>query len=1495
MVLMPFLLQEHQEEVDQLLYNTRIEMHATLQPGGRSPKPMSGPTSTSQLKVGSDGVQNSASPIPTQVKGKKRERGDQGSEPVKRERTTKLDDGDSVHSRLESNLKSETAKITEKGGLIDSEGVERLVQLMLPDRNEKKIDLSGRSVLVGVIASTDKFDCLSRFVQLRGLSVLDEWLQEVHRGKIGDVSVAKDGDKPVEEFLLVLLRALDKLPVNLNALQMCNIGKSVNHLRTHKNLEIQKKARSLVDTWKKRVEAEMKINDAKSGSNQAVPWSARSRISEVSHGGNRHLGAPTDVAVKSSVTQLSASKAASVKVVQGESTSRSASASPGSMKSVPSSALATANSKDGQPRHAAGIASDLPLATVKDEKSSSSSQSHNSQSCSSDHTKTGGVSGKEDARSPNAGSMSGNKISGGSSRHRKSINGLPGSTLSGVQRESGSSRSSLHKNPASEKQSQAGLSCEKALDGPIFEGNSHKLIVKIPNRVRSPAQSASGASFEDPSIVNSRVSSPVLSEKHDPFDRSLKEKSDAFQANITSDVNTESWQSNDFKDVLTGSDEGDGSPAAITDEELCRTGDDGKKISEAKAASSSSGNEHKLGNSQEDSLRSINALIESCKYSEANASMPIGDDVGMNLLASVAAGEMSKSELVSPTDSPQRNTPTVEHSCTGSDLKVKSSPVDEIAPNHYQSSDGADVEHDKQGIICSSVGPKNGEGNPASFVSEENFVGGHNGHFNSSSIDLQQTAGPCVESNGESTEIIVATTVASSTASVMEKTMDIEGGKALQDKKTVGEVNANAIPDAKENTSDSLLDNDKATLEVQMEAVEGSSSYPSLEFDGKNKNFMNEGLNSGVKTEQKPPALMDHSETVKGINEVLYPSGGGKDLVPKNVIELKAEKDEERDSRSHVNQTEVRSNEPEASASMSPENQTLVGLGSADADRDGEYLQGNLETKEGNEQCGRPALHKLSHGFPLQEAEQREKSRVSKLTGTEADDSEECTSTTADASSISAARVSDMDAKVEFDLNEGFTVDDGKLGDTNNLTAPGCSAAIHLVSPLPFPGSSMSSSLPALITVAAPAKGPFVPPDDLLKSKGGLGWKGSAATSAFRPAEPRKIPEMPQGTASIPPDATAGRQSRPPLDIDLNVPDERILEDLASRGFAQEPGSLSGPTNNHEMARVELMSSAPVRCSGGLDLDLNRVDDASDMGNYSTSNGRKMDVPLVPVKSSSGGPLNGTASVRRDFDLNNGPVVDEVSAEPSPFSHLARSSFPPQPAVSGLRMSNTEMGNFSAWFPSGSTYSAVAIPSIMPDRGEQPFPIVATGGPQRLLGPTGGSNPFSAEVYRGPVLASSPAVPFPSSPFQYPVFPFGTSFPPPSATFSGGSTTYVDSSSAAKVCFPAVHTQFLGPAGAVSSHYPRPYVVSFPDGNSNSSAESSRKWGRQGLDLNAGPGGLELEGRDESSPLPPRQLSVASSQAIADEQARMYQVAGGAVKRKEPEGGWDAYKQSPWQ
>ncbi|XP_061338605.1 uncharacterized protein LOC133285411 [Gastrolobium bilobum] len=1457
-----------QEEVDKLLYRTRVEMHATVQPGGQSPKPASSPTSTSQLKSGSDSMLNSVSSFPSQVKGRKRERVDHGPESVKRERSTKHDDRDSGQFGQDSILKTEIAKVTEKGRLVDTEGVEKLVQLMVPDRNEKKIDLASRSMLAAVIVATDKFDCLNRFVQLRGLPVFDEWLQEAHKGKIGDGIGSRDRDKFVDEFLLVLLRALDKLPVNLQALQACNIGKSVNHLRSHKNSEIQKKARGLVDTWKKRVEAEMIINDAKSGSVKTVPWPARQCLPEVPHGGNRLSGGSSDVALKSSVTQISASKKASLKIVQGENTTRSlsTSASPRSVKSVPSPVSATMNLKEVQSvpspvsatmnlkevqSRVAAVSgsSDLPVTNARDEKSCSSSQSHNSQSYSSDHAKAGSLSGKEDGRSSTA--MSVNKVSGGSTRHRKPMNGFPGLAPSGGQRETGSSRnSSLNKNLTSEKISQSGL-MEKALDGTSLEGHNPKLIVKIPNRGRSPAKSASAGCFDDLSIMTSRASSPVLSEKHDKFDRCSKEKSDFYRANIGADIKTESWQSNDFKDILTGSDEGDASSAAITDEEHCRTVGVCKKILDvSKVASSSSGNESKARNLQDASYSSINALIEGVKYSEA-------DDVGMNLLASVAAGEISKSELGMPAESPEKNITTVEQSCTA-DAMVKSSEECLVKDECY-SNDG---EHKKQSSLSGDLGTK--DDNDFGFLASGGKAAGeHNIDINSSSMDLQVTE-TCSESKGKLTEKPADTSFSGFPKSTIQEARDSDSSMLLKEKKVLLGVNAVGNLDVK--VSD-------VAGEIKAEAIEKSSQTPE-EVDVKCDNCITEGLSS-VETTQKPPAILTQFDSVKETDvNLLHASSYRVDKVPEDLNERGSEKNDMA-AQDQASPSKKQRNESESDAVKVPENR---GLCSGVTGLAAEYVEVNSGMKEVFDQDAGQTPYTASPGFPSLEMDQCLGPKGSKLVAVEA---EECTSTTRDASSMSAADVSDVDAKVEFDLNEGFNTDEGKCGDFNSIDMPGCAPAVRLVSPVPFSASSMSVGILS-ITVAAAAKGPFGPHEDLLKSKGELGWKGSAATSAFRPAEPRKVMEKPLGIPTTPiPNAAGRRQSWAQLDIDLNMPDERTLDHVSSQNYDCQTDCGTRAANGHDPNKS---TASPVPCFGGLGLDLNLVDEASDAGNCTMSRSHKMDMPLLQVKSSASGPPNREMSVCRDFDLNNGPAVDEVTTEPSMSAQLARSSVPCQPPVSGLRMSNPELGNFSSWFPStGNTYSAVTISSIMPDRGDKSFSIGAPNGPQRMLGPAAGGNVFGTDVYRGAVL-SSPAVPYPSAPFQYPVFPFNSSFPLPAASFSGASTTYVDSTSGGRFCFPAVNSQLIGPASTISSHYP-----------SSSSAENSRKWARQDIDLNAGPGSSEFEGRDDSSPLVPRQLSVASSQGPAEEQARMFQLGGGVLKRKEPDGGWDRYKQSSWQ
>lgn len=1460
-------INEQQKEVDQLLYKTQVEMHATVQPGGRSPKPMNGSMSASQLKTGSDNVQNSVASFPSQVKGKKRERGEQGSESIKRERSVKSDDSESV-------LKSEISKITEEGGLVDCEGAAKLVQLMQPDRVDKKMDLTSRSMLASVVAATDKFDCLARFVQLKGLPVLDGWLQDVHRGRIVEVSNSKDGDISIEEFLLVLLRALDRLPVNLQALQMCNIGKSVNHLRQHKNMEIQRKARSLVDTWKKRVEAEMNMIDSKSGSNQAVTWPSKARLPEASHSGDKNPGGSTD-ATRSSVTQFSASKTTSIKPTPVETNMKSACSSPGPIKqaSPPSSG------KVGQPRISAFGSSDVPLA--REDKSSSSSQSHN-------HSQS--LSGKEDARSSTAVSMSSIKISSGGSRHRKSINGGPGPSVSAGQKEGSTNRSSsLHRNPTTEKSLQSALSGEKTVDVPAVEGSCHKVIVKISNKGRSPARSVSGGSYEDPTIMSSRASSPVLSEKNDQLDRNSKEKKDAYRSNVTIDGNAESWQSNVLKDVLTGSDEGDGSPVAVLEEERSKTAGEGRKSAEvAKPGSSSSGTELKSGKLHEASFSSMNALIESCaKYSEANASMSLSDAVGMNLLASVATEEMSKSGRVSPFVSAQGDNPSGGETCTGDELKSKTSPGDSSSGDHSGRNDGdANGDKEKQFVVASTswsegklhanrsaVTDFNRDRRPSSSPSEETTTGEC---FNSSCTD-SQTAGNLKSDVNE--KLVEMTKSAAAPCSVSEKASDGEQSKQFHEEKVISTKTLDNVLDGELGGHGSSIGEDQVTNGlVSIEDLKRPVGVSAFKYEGDNKNDVSRVL--GVaSTEVKPPSVVAKSEsTERGDKEELQQTGSSRDSIAgkgghsdemdaKNVFQSEQPNSDKKTVDTSVIENKAASESNVARRNLIKDEPNAEEMTTHDSD------SGLLTKKE-------------TPGFCNAEVENVE-SRESKYSGVEADRPKECVSIKGETSSSSAAAAPDSASKMKFDLNEGFISDEGKYGEPINSTGPGCLSNVQIMSPSTFAVSSVSSSLPASITVAAAAKGPFVPPEDLLRVKGEFGWKGSAATSAFRPAEPRKPPDMHSSSMTISvTEASTSKHGRPPLDIDLNVADERVFEDVNSQDCALAIGSAVDHITNLVSSKNRCSGSPALRSFGGLDLDLNRVDEPNDVGQCSLSSSHRLEGAVFPARASSSSILP-TTEVRRDFDLNNGPGVDDSSAEQPLFHQSHQGNMRSQLNASSLRMNNPEMGNLSSWFAPGNSYSTMTIPSMLPDRGEQPpFPIIQPGAP-RMLGPSAAGSPFTPDVFRGSVLSSSPAMPFPASPFQYPVFPFGTTFPLPSGTYAVGSTSYIDSSSGGRLFTPPMNSQLLG---AVAPQYPRPYVVSLPDANSNGATDHNRKRSRQGLDLNAGPGAVDLEGKEESVSLVSRQL---------DEHGRMYPVAGSLLKRKEPEGGWDSesyrFKQSPWQ
>ncbi|KGN59633.1 uncharacterized protein LOC101206878 isoform X1 [Cucumis sativus] len=1426
-------INERQEEVDQLLEKTRLEMHGVVQSGGRSPKPLNGSIPAVQPKSGSENISNSPF-LTSHVKSKKRERGDQGSEPTKRERLFKVEEGEFGQFRLESTLKNEIAKITDKGGLTDFEGVEKFVKLIQPDSSGKKIDLADRVMLADVIAVTDRFDCLGWFLQLRGLPVLDEWLQEVHKGKICDGNGMKGSDKTVEDFLLALLRALDKLPVNLNALQTCNVGKSVNHLRSHKNSEIQKKARSLVDTWKKRVEAEMDVNDAKSESSRGVSWPSKSAPLEVSQAGSRKAGGSGDDGLKSS-THSNMFKHSQAKFGPAEMVGKS-SASPNSMKS---SSTMGASSKDYNFKTLIVGNSDLPLTPIKEERSSGSSQSQNN-SQSSDHAKTVASSCKEDTRSSNSGSGSVSKVSSGASRHRKSSNGIHLNTHTGTQKISGSGKlNAVNKSLTTEKTSTA--SHEKSPDVSLEHGYS-RLVVKLPNTCKSPVGTTRLVTEDQ--VVSCHKGS-LHDEVGDNREKKAKGRSDLHGASFATEAHSDQCHK---KDQFLGSEEG---KEVATSNERCRLAEAGEGQSDTTA--SLTGIISRPGKTFDTSLSSINALIESCvKFSESNASPSPGDVLGMNLLASVATGEISKSNNVSPLDSPQEQSPTAEESSAGNDGQSKLLPeenkCEEVNANGgaggQSSSDplgSNNMLHDRNGSHpVSTSADSSRDGRAVAFGCSGDSIKPSNAQQNMkrtpSQCDLKPDAEACnasiasaEEGNAETEETnqrsdqneLGQPRLLKGEGSSLPDSLLEEGAQLCENEKvdqTDGRMADNAVVLKSEVTT--------ATLEVDKQVDEKPSCLSSQLCGGDVQTHGN--LNSGCGEEKLSSTPETHANTQDGKTEtaVMFPDANSFDAEFKDKISNIV------NSENHVNQ------------------------GSLSDRKDDRAAEDFGRTDGINNCCGRVSTHGESPSMPLPENDQGEKLSIDvpELTGTK--DHVTCAN-----SSFSAPR-SDSVVKLDFDLNEGCSADEGTQDEII-----GSSSSVQLPVIPSFSIPSASESFPVSITVASAAKGSVVPPTNSLANKVELGWKGSAATSAFRRAEPRKNLEMPLSLSDVPLVTTTSKEGRQPLDFDLNVPDQKLLEEVTLSNLPQKESVESGPSDR----------------GGGLDLDLNKVDESHDVGPCSVSKSR-LELPMSSRPFVSGGLGNCGFSVSRNFDLNNGPSLDEMGAETVPPGQQNKSYMPFSSLLPGMKVNSGEIGNFYSWFPQGNTYSALtAIPSVLPGRGEQSYVPAAVS--QRVFAPPTGTG-FAAEIYRAPVLSSSPALAFPpANSFTYSGFPFETSFPIQSNAYSGCSTSYMDSSSGCSPGFPTITSHLLGPAGVAPTPYSRPFIMSYPSGSGTVGPEIG-KWGSQGLDLNAGHGIIDKERIDEKLPTGLRQLSAPSSQPFADEQFKMFPI-GGTHKRKEPDSGLD--------
>ncbi|XP_031494513.1 uncharacterized protein LOC116260360 [Nymphaea colorata] len=403
------------------------------------------------------------------------------------------------------------------------------------------------------------------------------------------------------------------------------------------------------------------------------------------------------------------------------------------------------------------------------------------------------------------------------------------------------------------------------------------------------------------------------------------------------------------------------------------------------------------------------------------------------------------------------------------------------------------------------------------------------------------------------------------------------------------------------------------------------------------------------------------------------------------------------------------------------------------------------------------------------------------------------------------------------------------------------------------------------IKVIAASKGVAGLPVTPLHFEGELGWKGTAATSAFRPASPRKIVEVEKADAST----HTAKQSQNVLKIDLNVADGDLdVTNLPPSGKQipftsnRHPGDSSTEVNSKRVER--------------LNLDLNRVDD-DDGCQYQSSDWRidrnlpqQQNGPHFPSPASSSS--SSRQSAMRNIDLNDNPTFldpcsyDQQKIDKFPFQPLKsfadRKLDDPVVSIMGSRM-DVERKDF----PSPA----------------QPFFVSGQGGPLSSLAATSGR--VVGEAPRSTLAYTTAQLPF-----AYNGLAVGPAMSLSSAVYTPGHLPYMVDTRGATVI-----PQILAPP--VPSAFSRPpffmSVTSTPSGMNGVGVM------RPSLDLNSGMSLADSDKREGVS----RPVFIHGHGPLIDETGKTtgLQVAGSGptLKRKEPECGWEPYpvgfKQlAPW-
>ncbi|KAH7439886.1 hypothetical protein KP509_04G080100 [Ceratopteris richardii] len=1316
---------------------------------------------------------------------RKRERGDESFDSIKREKHSKEEVKElnwDYHMKFE-----DFAAIAEKdGGLISIPIVDQFVQVMALEQIDESKNLADvvphRSTLVRIITATAKEDCLEHFVRIGGLPVLNEWLQEVHKGWLGD-GYHKEDDKKLEKLLLSLLHALEKLPVDLDALRTCNVGKSVNLLKVHKNVEVQKKARKLVDTWKKRVNAEMKLKDeAKSGLNNTRTWSSR-------------LSTDTPASKVGVVVGMKSS-------VSGQITTNGSGWIDDAVSGTSSKDPMGILSKDNFPKGHVSGASELE-SVVKEEKSFNFPQTHNKTKswCSGSAGKVVS-SWKEEVKNSLVVSAGKKLALTAPSSHNKGHHIVPAAT--GLQRDL------IGKQKVSGLLKTSGTVVSDKILGELPNHNCQRLIVRLPNPGESPSQSISGGCLLDGSSpLNNRGSTSNV------------ERPDSLIMNSR----TPEIQS---RDDSGGSKDGD------NESEVGNNKVDVAEIKRLSGAAVDDGDQKST-----DVKHQPSSLVAS--YCPSAMHVASSDD-GIGLLANIAACEdfeREKTDIASNGGGPITE---ANKECLNEEviLDACNTSTDACNSGERQSKEDNVLKFENEIPSTCRTEADLAEGNALLIAGHE--IARASAHEGEGDV-LEDTFEPNIKNEDASTIVKASTTCVDENFSA-ELTARVTSDSQYGD--DCGQL-------AK--ASDSELQTDR----YQVSTSSGVDNVASLQ----------EGSSNGSKDLPSPNTVSKPSSfCAKDDDEI---SRFCVDDVLEVARQVAKEVELEVKSYSCYEAQEESSLTPEKRISNQDDIDAVPGEGNVDYKNE-VTPQRMFPVKQLQQEPYRSLKDEAELNLEIDEASNSEFVGQSPSAGGEilpGSSSGEANSPRKE-HALEKDRNNDVDRPF-FDLNEGFTTDERAHECVTLPKVPVSSASATTLDRMS--SASTANSSPAPIAAGSATEGSFFPPSDIIGPKVEMGSKGSAATSAFRPAEPCHMVENTQSATDmvVTTDNTVRngedvKQART-LNIDLNVADN-ITEEAVAHLIGD--GKLSGRP----------MLSRPK-------LDLNRVDESSES---------------ISVPDSSRVPSMATRTML-DFDLNNGLGCEDTPVE-DVTPHNKNYETPNLSVLWQTRDRRLEMPNLpvfgqatasepmntSPWYLSSNSIATTAmmIPTVPLNRADSHNPVVAASDVKSSVHLNQTFTQFGGISYQGGMPISSTSVTYTGAAFSHSGYTFAGGFP-------FGSTSYTINSAPNMVpndspCIPTATPSQLISTGAVVSPVGKPYPGSCISAVSGTDATVA--WSRPSLDLNVD-AITDLELKDE---LKDEDRIVIPSSGLLS-----YQQAGNLIrpmKRKEPESGYDSFrsnfKQMAW-